>query len=63
MTQDKLVETVIRLEAVAASLERHEGTFRDHEGRLRVLEQFRWWILGAVAVVTGSVTIAVNVLH
>jgi hypothetical protein len=25
------------------------GALKDHEKRLRILENFRWWILGAVA--------------
>jgi hypothetical protein len=36
---------------------------QDHEARIRILENFRWWIVGAIAVSNGAAALFGKYLH
>lgn len=45
---------------IRQQVERNEldmrAVIKDHEARIRLLEQYRWWIIGAVAASAGIAT-------
>lgn len=40
-----------------------EAVIKDHEDRIRLLEHFRWWIVGAVAASAGLAALIERILR
>jgi len=63
MTDDKLDKVATDVAVIRQRLEDFIKTQNDHETRIRVLEKFRYYVMGAIALATAIISIISNLKH